>query len=140
MMIIGFTGTRSGMTAKQYNVVQRLIGDLKPDMVIHGDCYGADTDFHKIVRESTSYLSNKRITVKIYPSNLNSRANNDGDIIMPPDDPIVRDREIVKDSSKLIATPKSFNEVIRSGTWTTVRYAKKLGKVVYIVQPDGNIV
>ena len=40
----------------------------------------------------------------------------------------------------LVAAPKEDEEVVRSGTWATVRYARKAGRVVLVVRPDGTIV
>ena len=51
-MIIGFTGTQKGLTATQYDalhdLLQRLLrrGDISE--VHHGDCIGADEEFHMI--------------------------------------------------------------------------------------------
>lgn len=141
-MILAFTGTRQGMTVKQMDVVKNFLIRHLPSKVLHGDCYGADIEFHKIVYDYRTFLGISRTepVIEIHPSNLSSRANNDGDIILPPDDPIKRDRTMVDRCDKLLATPKSFNEELRSGTWTTIRYARKLGKIIYIVQPDGKIV
>ena len=36
----------------------------------------------------------------------------------------------------LLATPKG-PEKLRSGTWATVRYARKVGKRIVIIEPDG---
>lgn len=49
-----------------------------------------------------------------------------------------RNHDIVDATEWLIATPKKFEE-IRSGTWATVRYAKKVKKPVTIIWPDGSI-
>ena len=40
-------------------------------------------------------------------------------------------------SDILIATPKEKEEQLRSGTWATIRYAKKTKKIVFLVYPDG---
>ncbi len=42
-------------------------------------------------------------------------------------------------SSVLGACPRSAEEETRSGTWPTVRYARKQGKPVYLVLPDGEV-
>lgn len=141
-MIITFTGTRQGMTVKQMNQVKNLLIQHQPSKVLHGDCYGADTEFHGIVVNHRAFLGIRRSepVIEIHPSNLNSRANNDGDSILPPDDPIRRDRRMVDLCDRVIGTPKSINEELRSGTWTTIRYAKRIGKIVYVIQPDGTIV
>ena len=45
-MTIGFTGTRKGLRIDQIESIIKVF-DLYTDItVIHGDCVGADTDFH----------------------------------------------------------------------------------------------
>ena len=53
-MIIGFTGTRSGMSAVQTTKFWFELGKImgtkglkEPFVFIHGGCIGADIDFHK---------------------------------------------------------------------------------------------
>jgi len=41
-----------------------------------------------------------------------------------------RNRAIVDETEMLIATPAEFTEQQRSGTWSTVRYARACGKKV----------
>lgn len=53
-MIVGFTGTREGMSPEQKRVTREIISQLITTSVhtaVHGDCIGADTDFHHIIRE-----------------------------------------------------------------------------------------
>ena len=47
--------------------------------------------------------------------------------------------EIVDESDFLIGTPKGFCEELRSGTWSTIRYARKKGMEITIVYPDGSV-
>jgi hypothetical protein len=47
---------------------------------------------------------------------------------------IKRDKEIVDAVETMIATPAGAEQV-RSGTWTTIRYAKKQLKPVHIIMP-----
>jgi len=46
---------------------------------------------------------------------------------------------IVRETELLIAAPAEFSEQHRSGTWSTVRYARRLGRPVQIIGPDGRI-
>jgi len=137
-MILSYTGTREGMTAKQYETVRRLVHELKPTIAIHGDCMGGDSEFHKIIVE---WKKIQPCILKLYPSSSKTRAyNEDWDIIMPVEAPLVRDRYIAQEGDRLIGAPKQMIEVPRSGTWTTIRYAKwKFNKIVYIVYPNGEV-
>jgi hypothetical protein len=51
----------------------------------------------------------------------------------------VRNRDIVRDTETLIATPSEPVELLRSGTWSTVRFARKLGRAVWVILPNGNL-
>jgi hypothetical protein len=52
---------------------------------------------------------------------------------------IKRDHDIVDETEVMLATPVSREEHMRSGTWTTVRYAKKQGRkegdTLFIIKP-----
>jgi hypothetical protein len=50
-----------------------------------------------------------------------------------------RNHDIVDSSDLLIAVSESTVEVLRSGTWATIRYAKKLRKPIKIIYPDGKV-
>jgi hypothetical protein len=129
---IGFTGTQSGMTLAQKIMVAKQIAALHPVEVHHGDCIGADSDFHKICEKQDKYIH-------IHPPINNSkRAFCDGHLVHEPREYLDRNHDIVDESYILIATP-SGPEKQRSGTWATIRYAKKKGIMVIVVYPDGNI-
>jgi len=49
----------------------------------------------------------------------------------------VRNHKMVDSAGVLLATPKEDHEVLRSGTWATIRYAYKKNKQVVLVWPDG---
>ena len=128
-MRIGFTGTRRGMDSHQKWEVAILVAENKPTEVHHGDCIGADTDFHEICME--------HIPIVIHPSNLKTRAWNYAGVTMEhePKPPIVRDHDIVDSVDMLIACPAQNYEILWSGTWATIRYARKVGKLVRIIYP-----
>jgi hypothetical protein len=54
--------------------------------------------------------------------------------------PLDRNRTMVNESHGVIAAPMSSAEVMRSGTWATIRYARKAGKPVLVIWPNGEIV
>jgi hypothetical protein len=49
--------------------------------------------------------------------------------------PLERNHDIVDQTDFMIAAPFTESEVLRSGTWSTIRYARKQGKEVYIFTP-----
>ncbi len=137
-MIVGFTGTREGMTDEQFARVQIFIEDLQKDLPLsglHGDCVGADNDFHDICREAGMEVSKRPCRA---PMEL--RANTDAKPIASPMAPMKRNQLIVDDCEFLLACPPTEEELKRSGTWATIRMGRRSGKQVIIVYPDGTLV
>jgi len=58
---------------------------------------------------------------------------------MPIKRPLERNSDIVADSDLLLATPRFYEEELRSGTWATVRRARKANKPLIIVWPNGKV-
>lgn len=132
-MIIGFTGTKKGMTNIQKDRVLGILAYHRPPEVHHGDCVGADAQFHDIVRKF-----DQGIKIVVHPPEfLMYRAFCKGDVILPVKPYLKRDDDIVGACGFLIATPKEGFEVLRSGTWATIRRARDKRKHVTIIYPDG---
>jgi hypothetical protein len=130
-MELGFSGSRDGMTYAQVITVFRLLGELKPEKVHHGDCVGADHDFHSIA----TYLD---IPIKGHPpTDSKLRAFCPFKEAAEEKGYLDRNKDIVNESDLLLATPKEASEQWRGGTWSTIRYAKKNKKSVIIVWPNG---
>lgn len=132
-MQVGFTGTRHGMTAAQSAAVQNLLAAIIwKDRLHHGDCIGADAEAHNLA-ESAGFH-----TVS-HPGDIPPlRAYKVATETREPKPCLVRNRDIVDETEILIAAPSTDAEVIKSGTWATVRYARKAGRKIYIVNPDGH--
>jgi hypothetical protein len=47
--------------------------------------------------------------------------------------------DIVVESDYLVACPLQDMEQPRGGTWSTVRYARALGRTVAVISPDGRV-
>lgn len=123
-MKVGFTGTREGMSQHQKEQFALKIYDLGATEFHHGDCEGADAEAHDIIREIFPHI---RI-VGHPPKKSYKRAFKVCDELREPLDYIPRDKNIVNDTEFLIGAPLTDAEVIRSGTWTTIRHAIKTGK------------
>lgn len=134
-MIVGFTGTQGKMTDSQMDLLVAALAELHQDEKItevhHGDCVGADDIFHDIC-----YLM--EIPIVLHPPiNESKRAFCTGaKLVLPEKDYLVRNRDIVDASDVVFAVPPTTNELKRSGTWSTYRYAVKQGKDVYLITPD----
>ena len=132
-MIIGFTGTQEGMTKYQYDSVVQVCSALPIIEFHHGDCVGADAQAHGIAK----WILNCKIHIHP-PTNKIKRAFKSGNVIYVEKPYSERNRNIVDICEFLIATPKSKLEEIRSGTWATIRYARKKNKKMCIIYPDGS--
>ena len=131
-MRIGFTGTREGMTENQKKALEKLLIEFLgkgASEFHHGDCVGADKEAHEIA----SALGYKVVVHP--PRRAILRAFCAGDVILPERDYLQRNRDVVDSTDILIAAPKSGTEVLRSGTWSTVRYARRKGKQIIILEP-----
>lgn len=132
MMRVGFTGTQLGMTvAQRYRFAEFIQG--KQIELHHGDCVGADAGAHGI-----AYDLGCKIVIHP-PANPTKRAMCRGaDEERPSAGYLDRNRDIVRETERLIAAPATATEELRSGTWSTVRYARKLGRPIWIIWPDGS--
>lgn len=134
-MLIGFTGTQLGMTLRQKDHLQRLMrllhGEYSLHEFHHGDCIGADAEAHLIVCD---VLGSDRI-IKHPPIKNSKRAFCVGGQELPARNYLDRNHDIVDAVKILIAAPNSMHEERRSGTWSTVRYARTKLVSVLILQP-----
>lgn len=130
-MDIGFTGTRKGMTDKQKRQFKMLLKNLgAPDAVLrHGDCIGADAEANGIARELEVW------TVAHPPDVDRYRAFCEVDNSFKPTDYLSRNRHIVDATDLLVAAPETRKEQRRSGTWSTVRYARSKNKRIIFLNP-----
>jgi hypothetical protein len=145
MIHLGYTGTKKGMTFQQKDRIVEFIDKLEKIELKgfdgywlhghHGDCQGGDKEFHEILLEYGSYIvvhppvNNKyRAFCQLYNK------------IREPKPYGVRDKDIVKECEMLIAAPVGYQEELHSGTWWTVRIARRLKRNTYIIFPDGSVV
>jgi hypothetical protein len=132
-MKLGMTGNRNGISECALSELKKFVETNNISEAHHGDCVGADTDFHNLC-ESFS------IPIIIHPPDNNfHRSFCKSKSIRTPKPYLVRNHDIVDECDVLIAFPETKTEVIRSGTWSTVRYATKNNKKVIIIFPDGEI-
>lgn len=140
-MNIGFTGSRHGMTEHQKNMLEAAFEnnfDEGLDEFHHGDCEGADEYAHEIAKFYFEHIV-------VHPSiNPMYRAYTISDITplydkmykLCPEKPYLdRNHDIVDAVDLLIAAPETKKEHLRSGTWATIRNARKKGIAVFILEP-----
>ena len=128
-MKIGFTGNQEGMSKNQTEGLRRELEKLQATELHHGDCIGADAEADQIARELG-------LSVVIHPpNNPNKRAwcARLGDIEYEEKPYLVRNHDIVDAVDVMFAAPKTMTEELRSGTWATIRYARKKHLNIYIL-------
>lgn len=150
-MKLGFTGTKEGMTSAQkksvYDVIRSFANvttssgkGLIHMELHHGDCIGADEDFHRIGLD----LGVPRIVIhpplipkyRAYCDKIDS-----GDTLVIVEKEyayLTRNHHIVDAGlTVMVGTPKAEHEELRSGTWSAIRYAQKQHVPLVIVYPNG---
>ena len=130
-MILGFTGTHRGMIASQIQDLKTTFKVFYVTEFHHGDCIGADAEAHDIAVAHG-------IPIIIHPpTDARKRAfchigNPQLPIRQLPTKPyLTRNHDIVDASDVLFAAPHG-TEILRSGTWATIRYARKQQKRVVV--------
>lgn len=133
-MKIGFTGTQHGITPPQFDLMVEVLQELhEVTEAHHGDCVGADYQFSLVVDAIFGF---GKITGHP-PEDNKKRGFARVDNMRPALPFLVRNCNIVNETDLLIACPKGQHEETRSGTWATIRYARKQKGIIVILWPDG---
>lgn len=145
-IIIGITGSRDGFTEAQKEAFLNQLSQYDVVEVHHGDCVGVDEGIHKTLLEEKKETP-KIIRIQIHPpSDGKERAfcqkkYETKDVLIhsfATEEYLKRNQSIVKASQELWAFP-SGPEKQRSGTWATIRFARKNGKPVKLFWRDGRV-
>ena len=145
MKNIGFTGSREGLTNPQHQALVGLLdafvtehATTTPDSVPqfhHGDCVGAD-----MLSGDAAHAAGYEM--HIHPPNIGTLraycSNRYPSTVYDAFPYLVRNKNIVDGTHILMATPNG-PETTRSGTWSTIRYARKKSKEIWIDYPDGKV-
>jgi len=117
---VGITGTRDGLSQRQRDGVEFLLSNLYIfGGLRHGDAIGVDCQVADIA-------ASLGIWTVAHPPDIDKyRGFHQSTLIMPEKPYRERDMDIVIGSDLLIACPKQSKEIVRSGTWATVRDARK---------------
>ena len=132
-MRVGITATRLGASPAQLATLVRLLVELGATELPEGDCLGGDDQSVDVARS---------LGIRVVghpPENPSARAFREVDEERPQRPYLVRNRDIVDETGVLIAMPYQTQEQLRSGTWSTVRYARRLGRRVIIIGRDGEV-
>lgn len=133
---LSFTGTQAGMTEEQKHSFAWFLEKYTPGRARfhHGMCVGADADAariaHRLGRRNIAHPSD---IIKKRAKGLPSYE------LLPAATVEERWEDIPAAGEALVAAPRLRREERRSGTWATVRRARKQGKPVIVIWPDGSI-
>jgi hypothetical protein len=146
-MKTGFTGTRHELTAAQQRSLESI---LHPEYgrerweFHHGACKGADSLAAQIAW-GLNY------DVFAHPGQSASGGDNEwlcpvalehSSEVLPTNTHFARNRDIVDATELLIACPNHGEPITKDsqgGTAYTINYARKRGKRIWIVRPDGTV-
>jgi len=134
MLKIGFMGTRHGMSKDQKLELGKLARGKDFKEFHHGMCEGSDEQAHQIIEDNAP-------KVKIIghpPKAMKTAVSVSCDKIMDVDTFAKRNKNIVDATDYLVATPDA-KERAGSGTWKTIRYARKQGKRIYVIHKNGRV-
>jgi len=122
MMNVAFTGRADGMTKEQREAVRELLVALTRWSAVtgcHNGGYGADMEFGDI-------CADLQLSMHKTDASLN---------------PMPRNRELVNWCDILVGCPPTDTLLKKgSGTWETIKYGWKYGKIVFIALSDGSMV
>jgi hypothetical protein len=135
---IGTTGTRYGLTEEQRYWVEDFSDNKNNiiDVLHHGDCIGSDAEVATIFSRRGTYIiahpGHGRAELRAHCA-----VNN---LVLPVRPYLSRNRDILRASLMLLGFPKTEIEITRSGTWSTIRYARAIKLPIYVVTPSGKVI
>lgn len=133
---VGFTGSRYGCTVAAQAALERLLRDLAPPELHHGDCIGAD----ELAASIAMRLGARLIAhPPLNPKYRGQAAKLPGTEVRPAADYLDRNEHIVNETDVLVGCP-IMPEQRRSGTWSAIRYARQQRKPRFVIYGDGSIV
>jgi predicted Rossmann fold nucleotide-binding protein DprA/Smf involved in DNA uptake len=137
---IGVTGSRTPPTPEQASRLIQMFQEWSKIYKLslhHGNCVGVDEFAHTV-----AYV-HPGSKIYVYPP-VDTKFESTRSFAQVPDQffqrkpYLERNKDIVRASDVLVAMP-SGPERLRSGTWSTVRFALKRNVDTYIIMPDGSV-
>lgn len=137
-MIAGFTGTRYETTGNQHESLCNWLRENKPTELHHGCCTGADEEVviaTQAILPQCSIIGHPPVNTR----SVSREAVQGSHSTRNPKPYLDRNKDIVACSDVLLACPKGDEEFSGSGTWATIRAARRTRKPIVIFWPDGSI-
>ena len=106
-MKLGMSGSREGMTPDALNYLKKFVEMNEINEVHHGDCKGADKEFHDFFSSKNQRYGFSIVKIVIHPPiKTYYRAYCKSEFIKPEKDYVERNKDIVDETDMLIAFPK----------------------------------
>lgn len=136
-MKLSFTGTREGMTDDQLDTLYAWFMFCKDEIeeAHFGLCRGADVQFYHMLLavKPDAYIVGHPCDLIEQQVHLPCHEIR---FVKPP---ITRNHDMVDETDTLISTPATFKNVLRSGTYSCLRYAASKDKDLNIILPNGRM-
>lgn len=141
MFTVGVTASRYGLTSKQRAYLRSRLAELITEHgkegveLHHGWCVGGD-------EQACVIAGQMGVRLVAHPASGVDARWMSGllvDEVRAARPPLIRNRHIVNETELLLAFPRQPVEQLRSGTWSTVRYARLLEGPREVVLPDGTV-
>ena len=147
--IVGFTGSRAGITSHQRETLKKLLLMINPIEAHHGECIGSDAAFHGIVQDTLPEchivghppkVDTYRVVLSGYFREEDRRGYQDcgGDIVQACTLMVV----CVKSHKRFDNTQKRDDKMdnrYRTTPWHVINLAKDAGRELVVVYPDGMV-
>lgn len=131
---IGVTASREGLTDPQKNWIEDFLEGNLAYVLHHGMCKGGDIELAVLFRKYNTYII-------AHPGHIRHMraASPANDLILPWSHTLVRNRIIVNHSELILGFPK-VPYATDSGTWHTIKFAKKQKTPLFVIGPDGSVI
>ena len=131
---LGITGSREGLTEEQRKYMRVILAELRRlnyGYLHHGDCVGVDEEV-ALYAKALGYR-----LVCHPPTDPKLRAHVPSQEVREAHPYLERNKHIVAASDMLLGFPNSPESVPRSGTWSTIKYARYHDVYTVVIAPDG---
>lgn len=136
--IVGMTGTQQQPTTAQLDKFLEILEYVDAEVLHHGDCIGSDIACHNI-----AYKLGLQIIIHppvvTFKQAKHSAEDQSRITVLPRKDYLLRNKDIVLASELMIALPRTNSQELRSGTWSTIRFTKRMHKPLAVIWPNGTV-
>lgn len=136
-----FTGSRHGPTEPQRLAFTTWLTTAKPGRLLNGLAIGCDEWALLAAKDYSWELEGFpcNITSQVSTVALELARGEYGGKCHGPMAPLLRNQLMVDLADSLLAMPAGMEEELRSGTWATIRHARKRRKPIVFFWPDGSV-